>query len=94
MPRRQGSRSQRFHLTDLHRASHPSRAQQSFGLQLAEQQFAGATPEIRTELIWFFEAPGSPSSVKKDPKAWAKVQSELEQLKNLLAEHKIAGAAK
>jgi hypothetical protein len=45
-------------------------------------------------LIWFFEAPGSPSSVKKDPKAWAKVQSELEQLKNSVADHKIAGAAK
>ena len=62
--------------------------------QLAEQQFAGATPEIRAELVGFFEAPGSPSSVKKDPKAWAKVQSELEQLKNSPAGHKIAGVAK
>jgi hypothetical protein len=62
--------------------------------QLAEQQFAGATPEIRAELVSFFEAPGSPSSVKKDPKAWAKVQSELEQLKNSPAEHKIADVAK
>jgi hypothetical protein len=62
--------------------------------KLAEQQFAGATPEIRTELISFFEAPGSPSSVRKDRKAWAKVQSELEQLKNSPVEHKVAGAAK
>jgi hypothetical protein len=62
--------------------------------QLAEQQFAGATPEIRSELVSFFEAPGSPSSVKKDPKAWAKVQSELEQLKNSPVEHKIANVAK
>jgi hypothetical protein len=62
--------------------------------QLAEQQFAGATPEIRAELVSFFETPGLPSSVKKDPKAWAKVQSELEQLKNSPAEHKIADVAK
>jgi hypothetical protein len=62
--------------------------------QLSEQQFAGAPPAICAELVSFFEAPGLPSSVKKDPKAWAKVQSELQQLKNAPAEHKIADVAK
>jgi hypothetical protein len=62
--------------------------------KLADQQFAGTTPEIRAELVSFFEAPGTPSSVKKDPKAWAKVQSELEQLKNAPMEQKAAEAGK
>jgi len=49
---------------------------------LARQNFAGATPEIRTELLDFFGHPDAPYAQKAKPKAWAKVQAELQELKN------------
>jgi hypothetical protein len=58
--------------------------------QLAEQKFAGATPEIRAELLDFFSASDTPFVMKKDPKVWAKVQTELEELKNAPIEQKAA----
>jgi hypothetical protein len=60
--------------------------------QLAEQKFAGATPEIRAELLDFFGASDTPFAMKKDPKVWAKVQTELEELKNAPIEQKTASA--
>jgi hypothetical protein len=60
--------------------------------QLAEQKFAGATPEIRAELLDFFGTKDTPFVLKKDPKVWAKVQTELEQLKNAPIEQKTANA--
>lgn len=60
--------------------------------QLAEQKFAGATPEIRAELLDFFSASDTPFAMKKDAKVWAKVQSELEELKNAPVEQKTASA--
>jgi hypothetical protein len=61
--------------------------------ELAEQKFAGATPEIRAELLDFFSASDTPFAMKKDPKVWAKVQSELDELKNTQIEQKTASAA-
>jgi hypothetical protein len=48
---------------------------------LAKQNFAGATPEIRTELLDFFGHPDAPYAQKAKPKAWAKIQQEVEELK-------------
>ena len=48
---------------------------------LAAQNFAGVSPEIEAELLDFFGHPDAPYSVKRNPKEWAKVQSQLKQLK-------------
>ncbi len=56
--------------------------------ELANQKFAGITPEIRAELLDFFSASDTPFMMKKDPKVWAKVQTELEELKNAPLEQK------
>jgi hypothetical protein len=50
--------------------------------ELAKQNFSGATPEIRAELLSFFGHPDAPYAVKRKPKDWAKVQAELAQLKS------------
>jgi hypothetical protein len=49
---------------------------------LAKQNFSGASPEVRAELLEFFGHPEAPYATKRKPKEWAKVQAELEQLKN------------
>ena len=48
---------------------------------LAEQKFAGASLEIREELLHFYSEPDAPYATKRDVKAWAKVQAQLEELK-------------
>ncbi len=48
---------------------------------LAKQDFSGASPELRTEMLEFYGHPGAPYATKRNPKAWAKVQVQLEQLK-------------
>jgi len=60
--------------------------------RLAEQKFSGLTPEIRTELLDFFRAPSTSFVMNKDKKLWAKVPSELEQLKNAPVEQKTTNA--
>jgi hypothetical protein len=49
---------------------------------LAKQNFSGASPEMRAELLEFFGHPDAPYTLKRKPKDWAKVQAELEQLKS------------
>jgi Zinc dependent phospholipase C len=49
---------------------------------LAKQNFNGASPEIRAELLEFFGHPDAPYAMKRKPKDWAKVLAEVEQLKN------------
>jgi hypothetical protein len=61
--------------------------------QLAEQKFTGMTPEIRAELLDFFASTGTPFSMKKDKKLWAKLQTELEQLKATPVEQRVARAS-
>ncbi len=51
--------------------------------KLAERKFAGVSLELRQELLHFFAEPGLPFATKRNPKAWARVQSELEQLKSV-----------
>jgi hypothetical protein len=48
---------------------------------LAKQNFKGASPELRAEFLEFYGHPDAPYATKRNPKAWAKVQVELEQLK-------------
>jgi hypothetical protein len=56
---------------------------------LAKRKFAGASPEIRAELLEYFGHPDAPYAMKRKSKDWARVQSELEQLKNAVP---LAGA--
>jgi hypothetical protein len=49
--------------------------------RLAEGKFSGVSAELRDELLRFFAEPGAPYATKRNLKAWAKVQAELEQLK-------------
>jgi hypothetical protein len=49
---------------------------------LAKQKFSGVSPEIRAELLEFFGHPDAPYAIKRKPKDWAKVQAQLEELKN------------
>ena len=48
---------------------------------LAKQNFSGASPEIRAELLEFYGHPDAPYATKQKPKIWVKVQAQLEQLK-------------
>jgi hypothetical protein len=49
---------------------------------LAKQDFSGTGPEVRAELLEFFGHPDAPYATKQKPKDWAKIQAELEQLRN------------
>ena len=48
---------------------------------LAKQNFSGLSPELRAEFLEFYGHPDAPYATKGNPKAWAKVQAQLEQLK-------------
>jgi hypothetical protein len=48
---------------------------------LAKQNFSGASPELRAELLEFYGHPDAPYATKRKPKVWMKVQTELGQLK-------------
>jgi hypothetical protein len=50
--------------------------------KLAKQNFAGITPDLRTELLQYYSDPNAPNATKRKPKDWAKVQVALQQLKN------------
>lgn len=61
--------------------------------ELAEQKFAGMTTEIRGELLDFFASPDVSIALKQDKKAWAKLQTELEALRNNGQEQQVAASA-
>ena len=48
---------------------------------LAKQNFTGVSPELRAELLEFYGHTDAPYTTERNPKAWAKVQAQLEQLK-------------
>jgi hypothetical protein len=48
---------------------------------LAKQHFSGASPKVRAALLEFFGHPDAPYAMKRKPKEWARVQAEIEQLK-------------
>jgi hypothetical protein len=49
--------------------------------KLAETKFAGASAEVKAEILQFFAESDAPYATKRNAKAWAKVQSQLQQLK-------------
>jgi hypothetical protein len=53
--------------------------------RLAEENFAGATPELKAELLSFFAEPDAPYATKRNAKAWAKVQIQLRELRSATA---------
>src|SRR3989441_11703847 len=61
--------------------------------KLAERNVAGATPEVKTELLNFFGEPDAPYATKRKAKAWAKVQSELQRLKSATPTSIVADSA-
>jgi Zinc dependent phospholipase C len=48
---------------------------------LARQNFSGATLELRAGILEFYGHPDAPYATKRNPKAWVKVQAQLEQLR-------------
>ena len=50
--------------------------------RLAEQKFAGISPELRANILSYYSDLNAPYATKKDPKAWAKLQAELADLKH------------
>lgn len=48
---------------------------------LAKQNFSGASPEIRAELLEFFADPNAPYAMKHKKKEWARVQVEIARLR-------------
>jgi len=50
--------------------------------KLANQKFAGMSSALRDEILHFYSETDAPYATKRDPKAWATVQSELVQLKS------------
>jgi hypothetical protein len=59
--------------------------------RLAEKNFAGASPELKAELLHFFAEPDAPYATKRNAKAWARVQTELQQLKSAAITPSVAG---
>jgi Zinc dependent phospholipase C len=60
---------------------------------LAKQNFSGASPEIRAELLQFFADPGAPYAIKRKKKEWARVQAEIAELKQATSSAVAADAA-
>jgi zinc dependent phospholipase C len=48
---------------------------------LSKQKFQGVTVEIKQEILHYFADPNTPYDTKKDAKTWARVQQEVQQLK-------------
>jgi zinc dependent phospholipase C len=62
--------------------------------RLAATNFSTATSELKAELLHFFAEPDAPYYTKRDPKAWAKLQTQLQQLRTLSSQTSSAEAQK
>ena len=51
--------------------------------KLTENKFVAASAEVRAELLQFFAEPDAPYATKRNAKAWAKVQTQLQRLKSV-----------
>jgi len=49
--------------------------------KLAEKKFAGASPQLRKNILAFFHDPTAPNSIRKKHDRWARTLLEVEQLK-------------
>jgi hypothetical protein len=54
--------------------------------ELAQQNFSGASPEICDEIIEFYSHKDASYFTERKPKEWAKLQTQLQQLKNSVAQ--------
>ena len=61
--------------------------------KLTENKFASATSEVKAELLHFFAEPDAPYATKRNAKAWAKVQTQLQQLKSAMVTSNPANSA-
>ena len=52
--------------------------------KLAENNFASATSDVKAELLHFFAEPDAPYATKRNAKAWARVQTQLQQLRSAM----------
>src|SRR5665213_668631 len=50
--------------------------------KLAKQNFSGASPKLRADLLEFYGHPDAPYTTREKHKEWARVQAELKQLKS------------
>lgn len=50
--------------------------------RLAQQNFAGVTPELRANLLQFFSNPNGPYATRRKPKQWNKLLIDLERLRH------------
>jgi Zinc dependent phospholipase C len=51
--------------------------------RLANQKFAGVTPELRANILRFYADPSAPNAAKRSHRRWARVQRELIQLRSV-----------
>ena len=49
--------------------------------KLAAKNFVGAAPEVRAELLEFFADVHAPYATRRNSRLWARVQTELQQLR-------------
>jgi hypothetical protein len=61
--------------------------------RLAALKFAGIPPEMREDLLHFYADPDAPYTTKRNAKAWAKVQAQLEQLKSAVPPPDVVGSS-
>ena len=50
--------------------------------KLAENKFANVSPPVKEELVRFYADPEASYATKRNAKAWAKLQTQLQQLKS------------
>ncbi len=60
---------------------------------LARLKFVGMPPELREDLLRFYADPAAPYATKRNAKAWAKLQTQLEQLKQAAPAPAVAGSS-
>jgi Zinc dependent phospholipase C len=61
--------------------------------KLAENKFAGTTPELKAELVHFFAEPDASYATKHNAKAWTKLRAQLQQLKSASVDSAPANSA-
>jgi hypothetical protein len=55
--------------------------------ELAHDNFAQITPELRENILAFYSDPNAPLFTKRDASAWTRIQDELKKLKAVLPEN-------
>lgn len=60
--------------------------------RLYKQNFAGMSPDLREEILRFYRDPAAPYATRKDRKAWARVEEELQRLREIQPESRAAEA--